>query len=186
MSETTAPTPAADGWTAWGGLLFLVPLLERLGMAAFLADHPALAEADLPRHLLRDTALRLGAAPDDPLLRALGAPTDPLPVPPFREPVSFARLAGPAPIARPGADVLAVFRAALRRVLRRGARIGLRTLVERPARLWSTRTHLDLAFDLRRVDLGIRRLGADIDPGFVPWLGRVIRFHYRQGEEHHA
>jgi hypothetical protein len=186
MFETTTPPLDADGWTAWGGLLFLVPLLERLGMATFLADHPALAEADLPRHLLRDTALRLGAAPDDPLLRALGAPAAPLPVAPFREPTAFARLAGPAPIARPGASVLAVFQAALRRVLRRGPRIGLRTLVERPARLWSTRTHIDLAFDIRRVDLEIRRLGADIDPDFVPWLGRVIRFHYRRGEELHA
>jgi hypothetical protein len=28
----------------------------------------------------------------------------------------------------------------------------------------------------------IRRAGLDIDPGWVPWLGRVVSFHYRETE----
>ena len=33
-------------------------------------------------------------------------------------------------------------------------------------------------FDLTRVDIRIRRAGLDIDPGWVPWLARVVLFHY--------
>jgi len=29
-----------------------------------------------------------------------------------------------------------------------------------------------------RVDIDIRRVGLDIDPGWVPWLGRTVTFHY--------
>ncbi len=41
-----------------------------------------------------------------------------------------------------------------------------------------TPTHADvwLAFD--QLDLRIRRAGLDIDPGWLPWFGRVVRFHY--------
>ena len=28
------------------------------------------------------------------------------------------------------------------------------------------------------LDLDIRRAGLDIDPGWLPWLGRVVRFRY--------
>jgi len=24
----------------------------------------------------------------------------------------------------------------------------------------------------------VRRLGLDLDPGWLPWFGRVVRFHY--------
>jgi hypothetical protein len=29
----------------------------------------------------------------------------------------------------------------------------------------------------------VRRLGLDIDPGWLPWFGRVVAFHYRQGPQ---
>jgi len=41
-----------------------------------------------------------------------------------------------------------------------------------------TRTHFDLFLDAGSVDLGIRKAGLDIDPGWVFWLGRVVCFHY--------
>lgn len=189
-------TGAGAEWSAWGGLLFLVPLLERLGMTAFLSEHPALAEAGFPLHVLRDVARRLGVSPDDPILPALGEPPSPLPDVPFTPPAAFARIAGPPPTSLQGtrgspgrspvADALTAFRVALRRTTRRVIRIGLRSLVARPARVAFTATHIDLGLDLRRVHLGIRRAGADIDPGYVPWLGRVIHFHYRHGEEPRA
>ncbi len=220
--------PMEAEWSAWGGLLFLVPLLERLGMAAFLAEHTALAEVGFPVHVLHDIARRLGAPPGDPILLALGDPTLPLPDVPFTEPPPFARLAGPPPAAlrrtqqafdrtsppaagSPSAPFpantdprgplhtltafpspstphssLTAFRIALRRVARRLLGLGLRSLVQRPARVSFTRTHIDVVLDMRRVHLGIRRTGADIDPGFVPWLGRVIHFHYHHGEEPRA
>ncbi len=51
-------------------------------------------------------------------------------------------------------------------------------LVLRHGRLRVTGTHADLYLPLRSVDVEVRRAGWDIDPGWVPYLGRVIRFHY--------
>lgn len=181
------PSPIEGVETAWGGLLFFVPLFVRLGMDAFLDAHPALAEAAFPAHLLGHLARRLDVPLDDPALVAIGAPETPLPDVAITAPEALLRLAGSSPFARPNGSTshaaLALFHAALRRVVRRGARIGLRAMVERPARVWASRTHIDVALDMRRVHLGLRRIGADLDPGFVPWLGRVIHFHYRIGEE---
>jgi hypothetical protein len=55
-----------------GGLLFLIPVLTRLGMGEWLADHPELIELDLPSRLLREVARRVGVPEDDPLCEALG------------------------------------------------------------------------------------------------------------------
>jgi hypothetical protein len=33
-------------------------------------------------------------------------------------------------------------------------------------------------FDLNGVSLAVRRGGLDLDPGWVPWFGRVVGFHY--------
>jgi hypothetical protein len=71
---------------------------------------------------------------------------------------------------------------AARRWCRRGARMGMRTLVRRPGRVLATRTHVDVVFDHADADVRVRRAGLDLDPGWVPWLGRVVQFHYLYGE----
>jgi hypothetical protein len=63
-----------------------------------------------------------------------------------------------------------------------GAAITLRALVRRPGRVTATPTHIDVFFDHRQADVRIRRAGLDIDPGWVPWFGRVVHFHYRYEE----
>ncbi|HEY0015723.1 MAG TPA: hypothetical protein VGC13_05370 [Longimicrobium sp.] len=75
---------------------------------------------------------------------------------------------------------------AARRWCRRGAGMGMRTLVARPGRVEATRTHVDLVFDQRDADVRVRRAGLDLDPGWVPWLGRVVQFHYLFGERPRA
>ena len=70
---------------------------------------------------------------------------------------------------------------ACRRWLRRHAGIGIADLVQRPAELAATPTHLDLFFTLAQADLRLRRPGLDLDPGWLPWFGRVVSFHYRPG-----
>jgi hypothetical protein len=37
-------------------------------------------------------------------------------------------------------------------------------------------------FRLELVDIRVRRAGLDIDPGWTPWLLRVIHFHYVAGD----
>jgi hypothetical protein len=69
----------------------------------------------------------------------------------------------------------------LARYLRRYAKTSPRRLVRRPALVHATPTHIDLCFDARWVELEVRLAGLDLDPGWVPWLGRVVNFHYDEG-----
>jgi hypothetical protein len=71
---------------------------------------------------------------------------------------------------------------AMRRWCRRYAGLELADLIRRPGRIMATRTHLDVFFSLRQVDIRVRRAGLDIDPGWAPWFGRVVQFHYVEGE----
>ena len=65
-----------------------------------------------------------------------------------------------------------------RRALRRHARLSVAELARRPGRLALTLTHADVVLPLDAVDLRVRRCGLDRDPGYVPWLGRILRFHF--------
>jgi hypothetical protein len=71
---------------------------------------------------------------------------------------------------------------AMRRWCRKYARLGLRELVCRPGRVSITRTHIDAVFDHRHADIRVRKAGLDLDPGWIPWFGRVVSFHYQYGE----
>ena len=46
------------------------------------------------------------------------------------------------------------------------------------ARPGSRPERIDVEFPPAALDLRIRRAGFDINPGFVPWLGRIVHFHY--------
>ncbi|GEL68283.1 hypothetical protein [Myxococcus virescens] len=224
-TEESLPTVA-------GGLLFLLPMLNALGLEEFLAGHPALADLGIPERFLRHVAERLGVPSTDPLFRVLQEATaGPLPEPsPFVLPVRFQAGAGarapfrlvrestgrcvafdararlplastsrgealPPPFDRclttplahrlPWNDATLMLRAALLavgRVTRRLAHMGLRELVLRPGHLVATRTHLDIVFAASLADIRIRRAGLDINPGWVPWLARVIQYHYQYDE----
>ncbi|QKS29859.1 MAG: hypothetical protein HT579_13640 [Candidatus Accumulibacter similis] len=141
--------------TAAGGLLFLVPVLRGLGFAGWLAEDAA--RRDMPQRIFVLLLRRLSVDGDDPIWLLFGQALDP--------------------------DVAADGEAArwlcnCRGHLRRRVGIGLCSLVCRPARLSLTPTHADVWQDLDAVDLRLRRAGLDLDPGWVPWLGRVLRFHY--------
>lgn len=103
-------------------------------------------------------------------------------------------LVGPTPLRRglplattPDLElVLHALHTALRRWVRRATGVGLHTVVRRPGRLLATRTHLDVLLDVSLADARVRRAGLDLDPGWVPWLGRVVSFHYLHGELRHG
>ena len=164
--------------THFAGLLFLVPVLERLGFAEFLEMHPSLLESNFPALLLRFIGARTGMKPHDPMWLALGE-AEPFQFEELRGMPEPARLllASPAPRARIDRPQIA-WLTALRRWCRRHARVGLISLVRRPGRVATSLTHLDIFFDLAEADLRLRRMALDVDPGWVPWLGRIVRFHY--------
>jgi len=162
-----------------GGFLFLVPLLLRLDIQETIDAYPALPALNLPVRVLRAVAARLGIADDDPILAVV--PRAEL----MEVPVVFSpppRWAGLFPV--PTGSVIGIeeavwgWQVAMARFLRRHARLTLGALVRRPGLVAVTRTHLDVTYAGDQVDLRIRRIGLDLDPGWVSWLGRVVSFHY--------
>jgi hypothetical protein len=150
--------------TSYAGFLFLIPLLSQLGIDAWLANHPLLLEWDWPRHLLLRIAAQLGIPPEDPVLAALAAEG-----------------------LEPGPQVVVLnsisrhWSKMLRRWSQAPGRLSLAALVHRPGSLVWQRTHLDLYLDHRQAEIRVRRLGLDLDPGWVSWLALVVQFHYRSG-----
>ena len=169
--------PAAEpDWqpSRHGGLLLLLPALARLEIAE--AD----PDGDLCLCLLHRIADRLRIRKDDAIRRALPKPlprTAPRAFVPPQAWRSLLRLPHGADLGREDC-LLAACQLVLARFLRRYARISLRRLVRRPALVHATPTHIDLCFDARWVELEVRLAGLDLDPGWVPWLGRVVSFHY--------
>jgi hypothetical protein len=159
-----SPWPDAPLPTALGGLLFLLPVLERIGIAALLDRDPGLLDADVPARALLLVGERLSPDTDDAMLLLL------------RRKIGES---APAPI-----ELLRGLVTEARRWCRRNARIGVRDLVLRRAHLVATETHVDVIFDLRDADIRVRRAALDVDPGWVPWFGRVVYFHYfREGPD---
>jgi hypothetical protein len=143
--------------TGAGGLLFALNALARLRFEAWLENHPATAEGGFGLQLLRALALDAGVDARDPMLLALPAPPE--------------QAAAPQ-------RALRLWRRALRRWVWRNAELTLAAVLRRSARLAASETHVDLYFDAGSADMRLRRCGLDIDPGWVAWLARVVRFHY--------
>lgn len=200
-SNPDAPRPEADtpgraapyldptlDPTCAGGLLFVLPVLARLGLEQWLGDAGVEGEA-FTRRVLRVALTRLAVPETDPawtLGRPMALDERPSSTPApgsWAAPLLAAR-AGQVSLAETlskaaSADGQAlVWLTAARRWLRRTGRIGLASLILREARLSATPTHCDLHFRLQDSDLRVRRLGLDIDPGWLPWFGRVVSFHY--------
>ena len=178
-------------FTPFAGLLLVVPILERLGFAAFLASHPSYLDTGFPTRLLWFIGQRVGLPPNDPLalgFRAeLGGEDDP--VPPEIDAVSFTLpahagevLSSPEP-RTPLNSPFAAWLTAVRRWSRRHPRIGLTALIRRPGRVHISKTHISASFAFSQIDVRVRRLALDVDPGWVPWMGRVVQFTYRDGHD---
>ena len=164
--------------TEWGGLLFLLNLAPAAGLPHVVLAEPDLGGRSLP-WLLQAAAVTLLPVPgDDPALAAFAGlgPAEPSPWrtgPPATASETRAvrrlaeRWAGAAASAlgRPAAEGAATVRAL---AARRG------TVVFAPA--W-----IEVVFALDEVDVGVRVAGLDLDPGWIPWLGCVLRYRYKPG-----
>lgn len=141
--------------TGWGGVLFLVNALNWLDLATLLtACGP---EAPSGWRLLHDLGLLLGMPNDEPLAEFLAAQD----------------------LARPRPSPPGFCEAILNEIEALYAPQGAWPLrLAQPAQLRATATHLDLDLLTPAVDIAIRRVGLDIDPGWVVWLGRIVTIHY--------
>ena len=175
------------------GFGFLIPLLQRLGMAELLAQHEVLLEIDFPRQLLRTMATRFGLDEGDPVGYFLAETelTANLVINDFAAPQAWQHLlASSSTLSRHIVlptntlrlnELLNYFQLVCAVFLRRYCALSMRGLIRRAGRVTLGRTHWDVQFDLQQTDLRLRRLALDSNPGWVPWLGRVVQFHYDEG-----
>lgn len=190
-TDQTPEDRGRSGATAWGGLLFLLHVVDDL---ADLADQAVEVRATAPvrpvpawpparpaLHRLAHT-LATRALPD----------VDP---PPPEDPalLTFAGLTPDAASPEPGVDdepppvaharadaVVAALRARLD-----ASPLGeapepalLAAVLRRSARIIAEPGWVEVVLDLDQTSVAVRRAGLDLDPGWVPWLGRVVRFRY--------
>ncbi len=165
------PTPFPDlhtpvCQTEYAGLVYLLNLFTYLHLSAYL---PQYNNPTFPHLLLRYIAYRLGVPEGDPIFTVFA--NDEVALDSFIP--QHSSLINP----------LTAWYSALRRWLRRHTPFTLKTLIHRPGTLALTPTHLDLTFDLTQVDIHIRRAGLDVNPGWLPWFGRVVQFHYETSRE---
>jgi hypothetical protein len=157
--------------TRWGGLLFFLHVLDELRLPKELALSPSQRPLRWRLHRL---ALALAPLEDD----------DPAAL-------AFAGLACDNPFAHeapPTRDELDEVAAVAHRCVERLAERIRRVRDDRAELVFSVcRREAEIAFDpgwidvrlrLDDVDLDLRRAGLDLDPGYVPWLGCVVRFVY--------
>ncbi len=190
-------TPALLGEpTSAAGLYFVLQVLRRLGISATLEACPSLVAAGFVEHILKRLASEAGVKDDDPILLCLH-PKQPefvlspeilsaLPlnsknwpaVWPNNLPLGQHRVFGSRLLLR-------TWTVAVKLWCWRTGRLTLPEIVNRKGHVWLTRTDLDVTVPLASVDVRVRRIGLDIDPGWLPWFGefgRVVRFHYRDRE----
>ena len=56
--------------------------------------------------------------------------------------------------------------------------LSLALICQRPGRIQVEPGWIEIHFALEQVDTRLRRAALDLNPGFLPWLGCVVRFVY--------
>lgn len=188
-SPDTSLVPRGEE-SRFAGLYFHIHVLRRLGIERALEACPALVEADFVAQVIRTLATDAGIPVDDPILSAIH--TAHMQAPPFTLPLEALACAPKicpsglhAPLSRlsDSAYLVRLWAIAVRRWCWRMGTISAKEIIVRGGRVWLTRNNLDITLDLSDADIRIRRLGLDIDPGWLPWLGTfglVVRFHYQE------
>jgi hypothetical protein len=160
--------------TAYAGLLFLLGTASAAGVPEGLLEEPAFAARTLP-WVLHQVAVRLGVPPAD-AAAATFAGLDPGTCLPWigDQPANEPERAALDVVAGLWSQATAVALGlgeegktdAVDRVIRRSGAIDW-------APGWT-----EVRMPLDEVDLDVRRAGLDLDPGWVPWLGTVVRYVY--------
>jgi hypothetical protein len=161
--RTPAPehTPTIDASkeqpSAAAGLFLLIRPLVLMGLPQWLDRHPDLAADGFARELLCAIGRKYRAPADDPVFAILDQ----------------------RPSALLPAQPLTAWRVGLDRWLRRRARIKLAEVVSKRGWISASDAAVAVRFRVEAAELRLRRLALDVDPGWVPFLGLAIRYHYR-------
>ena len=183
-AEETEYQPSALSRHA--GFYFLLHVLRHLGIVEFMAAHPELADINFPWLLLRALARHTGIKDDDPIISFAGKVSDEnlacsfevkLPenwksVFPANYAIGYGELSA--------ATLIRCWIIAVHRWLKRYGHLKISEVVNRRGAVAYARPQTDITLLLNDVDMRIRRLGLDLDPGWVPWLGLILHIHYER------
>ncbi|APE29739.1 hypothetical protein BOX17_01445 [Halomonas aestuarii] len=163
-NDTDAPSPPAPEFqTEQGGALYLLNFLNRPPLPSIMGDYrDALPSGWL---WLYRVAQLLALDERDPLVPFLATQMgledardlDALPPLPERERIEA--------LARQWYGASGLWQASLLRL---------------PARIRFSASHLDMHTALSHARIEVRLAGLDLNPGWLPWLGRVVQFHFEQ------
>lgn len=178
--EEAAPIPLFIT-SEFAGLFLLLPLLaetaadDQSSLIEQIAAEPAFSARPLSWILHRLTTHWLSIPTDDPGLRAFcGIDLDgdwPWPAD------DAATEEETSALAQYAASVETRLRSKLRSSDSDRLSV-IEALCQRHAILLIDNGWLELVFELDRVDTEIRRAGLDLYPGFVPWLGKIVKIRY--------
>lgn len=161
------PDPDTLVHTAWAGALFWLRHLNAPGVMAHLQDQ-ASEGLDMPvtsTSLMQAVAMGLGVPLDDPVMQVFtagqGAEQD------------------VAPSAHAAARLLvAEWAAWLDETLPDAPAPRMAWVCQRAGRLKLEAGWIEVHLDIDGVDTRLRRIGLDLDPGWVPFIGAVVRVCY--------
>lgn len=173
---SNVPARAPAPWhTGCGGLLFLIPMLAELGLPERMVASATLAERPLALGLHRLGRMLAHCGDQDPALAAFCGRV------PGTEPPWNTEASADPDLQNEVTGWASEVRAALGRRLDPDAvdLDGLLAgLVRRDALVIAEPGWIELVLALDGVSVPVRRAGLDLDPGWVPWLGVVIRYVY--------
>jgi len=165
----------SQGLTDFGGLVFLLHIVGGLKIPERAMASEAIAARGLAWFQHRLALALQPIAPDDPAALAfsgLGPQAEPpsrCQPPPSPEEQEF--------IGALAAEVEGALVQSFAEPVREPDQLML-FICRRQAQVVADPGWLEIRFSLQDVSVGIRRSGLDIDPGYLPWLGVVVKFVY--------
>ena len=173
--ERPLPIVRQRALTHFGGLLFLIGLIEDLRLPEEMLSHASLKERPF-RWIMHQLALTLvHCGVNDPAAMAFAGML----------PDSNALSDGEDPPACLEEQAIHEFAERITASLRQRLDLPgqpISSLIEfvchRRAEIVADPGWIEARFALDDVSTEIRRMGLDLDPGYVPWLGVVVRFVY--------
>ncbi len=165
--------------TEGAGLYFMLHVLGHLGIEDAIAANPSLAATHFVTRVLLRLAARAHVDDEDPSLRPLVEELADTRTRHVVDPIVIPRTLAALRRVRPTPDASErLWVCAVRRWCRKVVDLGTAEIVTRAGRIRTTPSSIDVTLPMSAVDVRIRRAGLDLDPGFVPWFGRVVHFHY--------
>ncbi|MER6781477.1 MULTISPECIES: hypothetical protein [unclassified Streptomyces] len=172
-----APDPSDGAATGWAGLLFLLAAAPEAGLPDRALAEPALAARPLSWVLHAAARALCGLAPEDPAALALAG------LGPDRA-ATLLRAPAATPREQDSVDALAADWARAT-----ASRLGeeryaddpfgaVLAVARRPGRITAETGWIEAVFASADTDLAVRRAGLDLDPGWLGWLGAVVRYRY--------